>query len=124
LLQEAIIMRHFAVALGFSGLLIGPALADPAMTSAATTMRAKPSAKGAVVQSIPANAQIDVSNCGAAWCYGSWRNRFGYVSARAVAPAGGPPPDVAYGPGPIYPPAYGWSYGWGWGWGPGYGWRY
>jgi hypothetical protein len=109
-------MRYVAVALGFSTLLIGPALADPAMTGAATIMRATPSAKGKVVQSIPANAEIDVSHCLQAWCYGSWRDRFGYVSAAAVAPAGGPPPGV-YGPGPAYPPNYGWGWGLRFGWG-------
>ncbi len=105
---------------------VAPSLADPAETAIPATMRRLPSVKSRIVQRIPANAEIDVSHCAGGWCYGSWRNLFGYIPARAVA--AGPPPDggfppVAMAPPPVVvAPAFGWS-------GPyvgatwGYGWR-
>ena len=35
------------------------------------------------VQSIPANAQIDLQNCAGNWCHASWRNLAGYLPAFA-----------------------------------------
>ncbi len=116
----------FALCLG----LAAPAFADPAHTIAPAIMRATPSVGARVVQRIPANAQIDMSNCTRSWCYVSWRNLFGYVPAGAVAAspyASGAP--GYYGPGDYYGPGYygpaivdpwwGWGrpyyYGWGWG---------
>ena len=49
-------------------------------------MRAAPSFNAAVVQSIPANAQIDVTNCGKMWCSASWRDIPGFVRVTALAP--------------------------------------
>ncbi|MGO4869800.1 MAG: hypothetical protein ACLPGW_04195 [Roseiarcus sp.] len=95
------------------------------MTTAPVVMRAAPSPKARIVQSIPANARIDLSHCSRDWCYASWRDRFGYVRAAAIAAApyeAGPP--AYYGPGYYGPPAvvgpwWGWGrpyyYGYGWG---------
>ena len=113
-------LTRFAIAAAALG-GASSALADPALTSAPTTMREAPTAHARAVQQIPANAQIDLNSCRDAWCYISWRNLFGYVPARTVeaAPygAGGPPAPGYYAPAPavVVAPA------WGWGWGP--GWR-
>jgi SH3-like domain-containing protein len=89
------------------------ASADPAVTTVAAGMRGAPTAKARLVQSVPANAEIDLNYCSKAWCYASWRDRFGYLPASAVAappypdqPDGGPPPIAGS--------------GWGGGWGPFY----
>ena len=106
-----------AAALGLG--LAAPATADPAQTSAPVTMRAAPTVRSHIVQHIPANAEIDLTNCDGDWCYASWRNLFGYIPAVAVAagpPPGGAPPPV------VVAPAWGWGgpfIGGGWG----YGWR-
>lgn len=119
-------MRRFIVTFGLCLGLAAPAFADPARTTAPVVMRAAPSPKARVVQNIPANAQIDLSHCSRDWCYGSWRDRFGYVRADAVAAEpyeAGPPPGY-YGPGYYGPPVvvdpwWGWGrpfyYGYGWG---------
>jgi uncharacterized protein YraI len=102
--------------------LCGPAAATPAMTTAPTVMRDAPRSHAHVVQSIPANAQIDVSGCGKVWCSASWRDMSGFVAARAVSTAGGPPvyADAPPPPGPpvvVAPPVVIAPYwGWGWGW--------
>jgi hypothetical protein len=89
------------------------AVADPAITTTAASMRAAPNAKAKLVQFVPANAEIDLSQCSGAWCYVSWRNRFGYLPVASVAAQ----PDQA---GPAYgpPPVVGST--WGGGWGPFY----
>jgi hypothetical protein len=109
--------RAFCLLSAFSSV----ALADPALTTAASDMRAAPSAKAHVVQRVPARAEIDLSNCSQSWCYASWRNMLGYlpvaaVSAGPVAPIA---PDYGYGPPPPPPVVAG-----PWGVGPfyGYGW--
>jgi hypothetical protein len=106
--------------------VVTPGLAEPAQTAIPATMHSLPSVKSRVVQHIPANAEIDVSSCAGGWCYGSWRDRFGYVPAGAVAvgpPAGGGFPPVAMAPPPVVVgPAFGWGgpyVGGAWG----YGWR-
>jgi uncharacterized protein YraI len=75
------------------------AFAEPAMTAVATTMRAAPSPRARPVQQIPANAQIDVGECGERWCEASWRGIEGYVRVEVVAPNDAPlyrpPPAVA-----------------------------
>lgn len=76
----------------------------------------------------PARAQIDLLDCGQAWCHVSWRNLFGYVNIQSVQPLGpgpgfGPGPEPLY-DGPVLPPVVVAPY---WGWGPGYygyGWGY
>jgi hypothetical protein len=115
-------MRTLIFALGLSVALCASAAADPATTQTAAAMREAPSGKSRIVQRVPANAQIDLSQCSGNWCYASWRDRFGYLPAAAVAgplyPASPYPP-----PPPAYPPPDGaWS---GAGLGPfyfGYGW--
>ena len=119
-------MWRIALALGALALAAGPAFASPALTAAATIMRAGPSSKAAVVQAIPANAEIEVDDCGKVWCRASWRDRSGYVAVAVVAPlpvregdAYPPPPLVvaplyppyAWGPGYYYGPAFGWGFG-------------
>ena len=94
------------------------AWATPAMTTAPTAMRAAPSAHSRVVQSIPANAQIDIEDCGRYWCNASWRDVSGFVPVNVVA-AGGPPvyrapppPPAYYGP-PVVVAPFGFGYyGW------------
>jgi len=126
--------RRLILAAGLVG-SCASASADPALTTAWSNMRHAPSAHSGVVQSIPANAQIDVQSCAGEWCYASWRNLFGYIPAFAVGgPGSAPPPVVGYAPPPppvvvsAPPLVVGTTWGWGWGhpygWGGyGYGWR-
>jgi hypothetical protein len=96
-------MTRFArlcLGLSVSIVLVAPAVAELAMTGAPVTMRAGPSGKAGVVQRIPQSAQIDVERCARNWCRGSWRGRFGYVPAEAIAL--GSPPSVL--PGDKMPP--------------------
>jgi uncharacterized protein YraI len=131
--------RSFASAatvFSIAALSAASALADPAMTQVPTTMRAGPSFNTAVVQSIPANAQIEVTGCGKMWCQASWRDISGYVRVTSVGPPmegdqGAPPPPVYGGPVVVAPPvAFGWGWHgggccWGGGWaGGGYGWHH
>ena len=80
-------MRRLIATLALCAGCAVPAFADPAMTTAPVVMRAAPSPKARIVQSIPANARIDLSHCSRDWCYASWRDRFGYVRAAAIAAA-------------------------------------
>jgi uncharacterized protein YraI len=113
-------MRRLIAALLFILPVAGPALASPAMTVMPTVMRQSPSSHSAVLQSIPANAQIDVSGCGAVWCTASWRDISGFVPARAVAADQSAPPPEYYGapppvviaPVPFYFGGYGYGHHW------------
>jgi hypothetical protein len=108
-------MRALPFALGFSAVFAASAAADPAVTGAAAAMREAPSATARMVQRVPANTEIDVSHCSGAWCYASWRDRFGYLPSAAIAGSSYPPApaDGPYGAwsgaavGPFY-------YGYGW----------
>jgi hypothetical protein len=105
---------------GFCSGVATCALADPAITIRPAAMRAAPSAKAHLVQNMPPNAAIDLNQCTGGWCYVSWRNRFGYLPADAVA-AQPYPPRAYYGPPPvIVGPGWGPGWGWGLGWGPGW----
>jgi uncharacterized protein YraI len=116
-------LRRLLTTFGFGLLCAGPALAGPAMTTTDTLMRESPSSHARIVQSIPANAQIDVEGCGPVWCSASWRNMPGYLRARSVVAGGGPPLVDADGPPPtvvgppvvVAPFGYGY-YGWGHPW--------
>jgi hypothetical protein len=95
-----------------------PCNAGPAITTAPAAMRRAPNAHSHIVQTVPANAQIDLENCSAGWCSASWRNLFGYIPAFAVAEAG--PPMIA--PPVVVAPAFEWGgpyvgggFGYGWG---------
>ena len=92
-------MRRLLPSAGLCVGLIGPAFADPAITTAWSNMRSAPSAHAHIVQSIPANAQIDLQNCAGNWCHASWRNLASYLPAFAVA-QGGPPPGAVAAPPP------------------------
>ena len=115
-------MRRMIVASAFGLALAGPALAGPALTIAPAEMRAAPDPYARVVQSIPANAEIEVRNCGEIWCSASWRDIHGFVRASvisagpeappAVYPA--PPPAVVVAP-PVVVAPFGWGYAYGWG---------
>ncbi len=119
-------MRRVFIVLALSAWPFAQAHASPALTRSATTMYATASTRAHVVQSIPANAEIDLDHCDRAWCYVSWRDRAGYVSARALDstppdfPVAGPGPYGPPPPPPLAPPPYGyWGgpyVGWGWGW--------
>lgn len=84
----------------------GSAWADPAITISPTFMRAEPDSRAAIVQVIPANAEIDVSDCATVWCAASWRRLAGYVRMSAlsfdegVAPSPDPPSYGYPAPGP------------------------
>ena len=98
-------MRTLIFALCSSVAFAASASADPATTQLAAGMRVAPSVKSRIVQRVPANAEIDLSQCSADWCYASWRDRFGYLPAAAIAGSALPPP-------PAYPPPEGaWSGG-------------
>lgn len=112
-------MRRLVAALLFVLPVAAPALASPAMTVMPTLMRQSPSSHSAILQSIPANAEIDVSGCGTAWCTASWRNISGFVPTRAVAadqgaPAPGyyAPPPVVVAPVPFFYGGYGYGHHW------------
>ena len=104
-----------------SAAMITGAAASPAITIRSTIMRAAPTARAKIVQSIPQDAQIDVQRCEGSWCYAAWRDLFGFVAATSTAPLPlAPPPTYAgpisdYGPywcgAPYYRgPEYGWGY--------------
>ena len=114
--MRAIVRLYFG--LGLSIALIAPASAELAMTGAAVTMRAGPTGKATVVQRIPQRAEIVLEKCVRNWCRASWRGRFGYIPADAVAlgpppatlPGDEMPPPVAYAsPTYITPPAWRWT---------------
>ena len=122
-------MRRLLLAAGLSVGLAGPSFADPAITTAWSDMRSAPSGHSRVVQSVPANAEIDLQNCAGDWCHASWRNLSGYIPAFAVAEAAAPPPGVAAAaaagrrraPPVSSPRPIGWGgpyvgVGWGYGW--------
>ena len=137
-------MRRLLLAAGLSVGLAAPSFAEPAVTTAWSDMRSAPSGRSRVVQSVPADAQIDLQDCVGDWCHASWRNLAGYIPAFAVGEAAAPPPVVAAPPppvvaappppvvaappppvvveAPIYAaPAYQWGgpyvgFGWGYGW--------
>jgi hypothetical protein len=93
-------------------------------------MRAAPDFHSAAVQTIPANAEIDVTGCGQTWCSASWRDISGFVRANTFAASpDAPPPPYPGGPAVVAPPvviAPYWGWGWhgGWGWGGGWGYRH
>ena len=124
------ILRSFLFSAGIGLCLVGPALAEPATTVAPAAMHRAPSAHSHIVQTVPANAQIDVENCSGGWCYASWRNLFGYLPAVAVAqggppPMAAPPPPVVVAAPVVVAPAFGWGGPYvGGGWGYGYGWHH
>jgi uncharacterized protein YraI len=99
-------MRRLVAALALSLVSVGAALASPAMTIVPTTMRQSPNSHAAVVQSIPANAVIDITGCGKLWCSASWRDIPGFVRARSIDAAPGAAPlvdaDEPPPPGPVY----------------------
>jgi hypothetical protein len=118
-------------AAGMSLALATPALAEPAMTAQAVTMRSGPTQKSSVVQRMPANAEMDLMKCARGWCRASWRNRFGYVPMEAVVlgpppatlPGQETPPPVVYAlPTYVTPPVWRWDgayIGGSWGFGSG-----
>jgi hypothetical protein len=117
-------MRRFLVASSLCLALAGPAFAGPALTLTPAEMRDAPNPYARILQSIPANAEIEVRNCGEIWCSASWRDIHGFVRANAIS-AGADAPPVAYpvAPAPpvviVAPPVvvapFGWGYGYGWG---------
>ena len=104
-------MIRFCAILAFC-LAAGAASAHPAMTADPTTMRAAPSSHARVVQRIPANAQIDVGECGERWCAASWRDIDGFVRVEAIAPNDAPlvRPRPYYGGPFVVGPVFGFGY--------------
>ena len=109
---------RLCLGLAISVILFAPALAEPAMTGAAVTMRAGPSGKARGVQRIPQTAEIELLKCAHGWCRAWWRGRFGYVPAEAVvlgpppATLPGdkmPPPSVNVQPTYVTPPVWSWT---------------
>jgi hypothetical protein len=93
--ERNLILRRLLVAAGLVIGLVGPSFADPAVTTAWSNMRRAPNGHARVVQSVPANAEIDLQTCSGDWCYASWRNRFGWIPTFAVGEADAAPPAVA-----------------------------
>jgi hypothetical protein len=114
-------MRRILVASCLGLAFVGPALAGPALTVASAEMRDAPNPYARVVQSIPANAEIEVRNCGEIWCSASWRDIHGYVRASVISagpeapPVGYPPPPAVVVAPPVVIAPFGWGYGYGWG---------
>lgn len=104
--------------LAFLGLLaaVASAAAYPAVTTAPAVMRTAADPRARVVQTIPPNAEIDVTNCTARWCYASWRDIFGYIPFSTVAALAEPPAPYYPAPPVVVVPGWGWRNGWG----PGY----
>jgi hypothetical protein len=104
-------MIRLPLALALS-LAAGIASARPAMTVDDTTMRAAPSRHARVVQEIPAQAQIDVTDCGDDWCAASWRDLDGFVRVEAIGPNEAPlyRPRRYYGGPVIVGPVFGFGY--------------
>jgi uncharacterized protein YraI len=107
------------VALAFTS----SAFAGPAVTIAPAEMRASPNPYARIVQSIPADAEIEVRNCGEIWCSASWRDIHGFVLASVISADPEAPPPVVYSAPPptvvVAPPVvvapFGWGYAYGWG---------
>jgi hypothetical protein len=108
------------VLLGFGVVVVfsASALAELAMTGGPVAMRAGPSDNAAIVQRIPASAEIELGKCARRWCRASWRNRPGYIPADAVVlgpppatlPGNEMPPPVVYAlPTYVTPPAWRWN---------------
>jgi uncharacterized protein YraI len=76
---------RLCLGLGVFIAFVAPAVVELAMTGAAATMRVAPTSNAGVVQHIPQRAEISLKKCARAWCRASWRGRFGYVPAEAVA---------------------------------------
>ncbi len=122
-------MRPLLLAAGLSVGLAGQCFADPAITTASSAMRHAPSLHSRIVQTIPADAEIDLQNCSGDWCYVSWRNIFGYIPSLAVAQGGPPPgavapPPVVAAPPVVVAPVFGWGGPYVGGYWGGYGWRH
>jgi len=100
-------MRSFALSLTLALAAPAVAFAAPAETARATWMHDAPTGWAPIVQSLPANAEIDVESCGRQWCLASWREISGYVQSKALifGPEGPP-----YGP-PPEPPVRAWGFG-------------
>ena len=116
------ILQRLLLAAGACACLAGPSFAEPAVTTASSNMRRMPNLHSHVVQSVPADAEIDLENCTGDWCYGSWRGISGYLPSFAVA-QGSPPPVAAAPAAPpiVVAPAWGWGgpyvgASWGYGW--------
>ncbi len=94
-------MRRLLLAAGLLCVLVGPALADPAITVSPSNMRRAANPYSPVVQPVPANAQVEIQSCRGGWCYGSWRGLYGFLPSFAVAQGGPPPPGFAPPPPPL-----------------------
>ena len=88
------------------------------MSGGPVAMRAGPSDNAAIVQRLPASAEIALGKCARRWCRASWRNRPGYIPADAVVlgpppatvPGNEMPPPVVYAlPTYVTPPAWRWN---------------
>jgi hypothetical protein len=124
-------LRRLLLAAGLCVGLASQCLAEPAITDATSAMRHAPSLHSRIVQTIPANAEIDLQSCSGDWCYVSWRNLFGYIPSFAVAQGGPPPgavapwpPVVVAAPPIVVGPAFGWGGPYVGGYWGGYGWRH
>ena len=98
--------------------LAGPTLAAPALTIAPAEMRNAPNPRARVVEFVPANAEIEVRNCGEVWCSASWRDIHGFLPANAASGGPGAPPVVFQEgppPSPVVVAPFGWGFAYGWG---------
>jgi uncharacterized protein YraI len=70
----------------------GIALAAPAITKSAATLRAGPGSQYQAVGRLPPRAAVDVAGCNSGWCEVAWNGADGFVSAGVLAMAGEPAP--------------------------------
>ncbi len=71
---------------------VGAAAAHPRAVTDSANLRSGPGAGWPVIAIIPAEAQVNVLNCGPGWkrdwCHVRYENATGYVAAGALAPSG------------------------------------
>jgi uncharacterized protein YraI len=81
----------FALAGATLAICVGSAAAAPRGVGDAATLRSGPGPRWPVIALIPAEAQVDVLNCGPGWendwCHVRYGNKTGYLHAGALAPS-------------------------------------
>ncbi|WP_052341510.1 I78 family peptidase inhibitor [Salinarimonas rosea] len=93
--------RNGAVgALAGALLLAGPALAEPARTTADLNLREGPGTGYRIVAAMPRGSLVDVRTCVRAWCEVGHRGRVGWASRRHLRLGAAPGPVR---PGPVRP---------------------
>lgn len=101
-------LKHLVLAAG--ALLISASAAGAAVVTNDLNLRAGPTTRSPVIDTMPAGAYVNILSCSGSWCRVAWRGTVGYASASYLAGGGA----YAYSP-PVYvaPPAvsFGFSFG-------------